>query len=173
MTAPDPLLQIPRLYHFTDRRNLPLIRQHGGLHPFAHLKRGGIAIPAAGGNQWSQDADEIKGMGEYVHLCFRSNHPMEFIARQEGRIIDSIFLEIHPAVLAFTGVKFTADVSNKSGVVTHDIGSARTLIDFEVLYTRTDWNDPAIQLRLKQAEKCEILVPQCIPLTYIRNLPNG
>jgi hypothetical protein len=98
---------------------------------------------------------------------------MEFLARQEGRIIDSIFLEIHPAVLAFNGVKFTADVSNKAGVIAHDIGNARNMIDFEVLYTRTDWSDPAIQLRLKQAEKCEILVPQCIPLNYIRNLPNG
>lgn len=37
MTTADPLLQITRLYHFTDRRNLPLIRQHGGLYPMAEL----------------------------------------------------------------------------------------------------------------------------------------
>ncbi len=47
------------------------------------------------------------------------------------------------------------------------------MIDHEVLYTRTDWRDPAIQQRLSQAEKCEILVPGFIPLELIRNFPNG
>jgi hypothetical protein len=96
---------------------------------------------------------------------------MEFLARQEGRIGDSIFLELHPSVLAFNGVKFTPDVSNKSDVAIHDIANSGILIDFQVLYTRTDWADPAIQQRLRQAEKCEILVPQCIPLSHIRNIP--
>jgi hypothetical protein len=129
-----------------------------------------ISIPAAGGNQWSRDADEMRGMGSYVHLCFRSNHPMEFLARQDGRIGDSIFLEIHPSVMQFPGVMFTPDVSNKGGVQAVPIAQATELIDFEVLYTRTDWTDQAVQQRLKQAEKYEVLVPCHIPLTYIRNI---
>jgi hypothetical protein len=169
MTA-NPLDQIPRLHHFTDRRNLDLIRQLGGLHPLADLVKRGVAVPAAGGNQWSRDADELKGMNLYVHLCFRSNHPMEYLARQDGRIGDSIFLEIHPSVMQFAGVRFVADVSNKAGVESVPIAEAATIIDFQVLYTRTDWSDPAIQARLKQAEKYEVLVPCCIPLTHIRNL---
>jgi hypothetical protein len=164
----DRLEKIPMLYHFTDRRNLDLIRKHGGLHPRADLVKRSIEVPAPGGNQWSQDADETKGMGKYVHLCFRSNHPMEHLARQDGRITDSIFLEIHPSVLQLEGVRFTADVSNKSGVESIPIADA--LIDYEVLYTWTDWNDPAIKVRLKQAEKYEVLVPCCIPLTHIRGL---
>ena len=68
---------------------------------------------------------------------------------------------------------FTDDVSNKAGVEIHTIQEARKLIDFEVLYTRTNWSDPDIQKRLQQAEKCEILVPKKIPLDLIRNLPNG
>jgi hypothetical protein len=47
------------------------------------------------------------------------------------------------------------------------------MIDYEVLYTRTDWRDPVIQQRLAQAERCEILVPRFIPLELIRNFPNG
>jgi hypothetical protein len=132
--------QIPRLYHFTDRRNLDSIRAQGGLHPLKDLAKKGVNIPAPGGNQWSQDADELKGMGRYVHLCFRSNHPMEFIARQDGRIGDSIFLEIHPSVMQFADVMFTPDVSNKAGVQAVPIAQATELIDFEVLYTRTDWS---------------------------------
>jgi hypothetical protein len=75
--AASSLDQIPRLYHFTDRRNLDLIRQHGGLHPMADLGKRGVKVPAPGGNEWSRDADGLKGMERYVHLCFRSHHPME------------------------------------------------------------------------------------------------
>lgn len=80
------LKRIYALYHFTDRRNLPLIREHGGLYPLAKLRKKNIEVPAPGGNQWSHDADEIKGMDEYVHLCFCNNHPMEHVARQAGHI---------------------------------------------------------------------------------------
>lgn len=173
MAGIDPLKRITLLYHFTDRRNLPLIRQHGGLYPVTKLKKKNIEVPAPGGNDWSRDADGIKGMDAYVHLCFRNSHPMEYVARQDGRIQDTIFLRIHADVLLWDGVKFTADVSNKAGVETHTIEEARKLIDFEVLYTRTDWSNAEVQKRLQQAEKYEILVPKKIPLDMIGNLPNG
>lgn len=82
----DRLKRIPVLYHFTDRRNLELIRKLGGLYPLAELRRRDVAVPAPGGNEWSWDANGIKGFDEYVHLCFRATHPMEFVARAEGRI---------------------------------------------------------------------------------------
>jgi ssDNA thymidine ADP-ribosyltransferase, DarT len=168
MSKPDPLARITSLFHFTDCRNLPLIRELGGLYPLAQLREQNVQVPAIGGNQWSQEADGIRGMDQYVHLCFRGTHPMEFLARQDGRIVDSIFLEIHPDVLKFDGVKFTPDVSNKAGVDSYPIEEAAQMIDFEILYTRTNWSDPEIQKRLKQAEKCEILVPRYIPVKYIR-----
>jgi hypothetical protein len=98
---------------------------------------------------------------------------MEFVARQDKRITDSIFLQIHPEVLYYDGVLFTDDVSNKAGVQTHSIEEARKFIDFEVLFTRTNWREPAVKRRLDQAEKCEVLVPKHIPLDLIRNIPNG
>jgi hypothetical protein len=164
----DSLEKIPVLYHFTDRRNLPLIRELEGLYPRAELVRRKVDVPAPGGNEWSRDADGLKGMDEYVHLCFRNNHPMEFLARQGGRIGDSIFLEIHPSVLQFKGVKFTPGVANKSDIESVPIANAE--IDYQVLYTRTDWSDEDIQRRLKQAEKSEVLVPARIPLSHIRNI---
>jgi len=169
----DPLKRIPVLYHFTDRRNLDRIRELGGLYPLAELWRKRIEIPAPGGNEWSREANGIKGMDEYVHLCFRPTHPMEFVAREEGRIIDSIFLMVHPEVLQWEGVLFTPDVANKRGVPAYPIAQAAEMIDYEVLYTRTDWKEPAIRQRLQQAEKCEVLVPRLIPLELIRNFPHG
>jgi hypothetical protein len=175
MASQDPFKKytITTLYHFTDRRNVLKIRELGGLYSLAKLREMNIEIPAPGGNDWSHDADRYKGLDEYIHLCFRDNHPMEYIARKEGRIQESVFLHIHPDVLEMEGVKFTADVSNKFGVTICSVDEAKSIIDFEVLYTRTDWRDPQIQQRLKQAEKCEILVPDHIPLGLIRNLPDG
>jgi hypothetical protein len=171
--VPDPLQRITVLYHFTDRRNLPSIREHGGLQPLATLREKAITIPAPGGNDWSHGADTARGLDRYVHLCFRATHPMEFRARQEGRIADSIFLHVSAEVLQWEGVRFTPDVSNKSGVESYTMEQARGMIDFAVLYARTDWRDPIIKQRLQQTEKYEILVPRHIPLELIRNLPSG
>jgi hypothetical protein len=165
--------RIPALYHFTDIRNLPGIRASNGLFPLATLRAHGIVVPAPGGNDWSRDADSARGMDHYVHLCFRRNHPMEHVARNDGRIGTSIFLEIDAAVLALQGTLFTPDVSNKAGVGVYTLTQAETMIDFEVLYSPTDWSNAAIQQRLQMAEKCEILVPHHIPLNLIRNMPHG
>jgi hypothetical protein len=98
---------------------------------------------------------------------------MEYMAKQEGRIVESIFLKIDPSVLMQPGVMFTPGVSNKAGMIPLSIEEAKELIDFEVLYRRTDWKDPAIIERRKQAQKCEILVPDRIALEMIRNMPSG
>lgn len=175
MPGQDQFLQyaVTSFYHFTDRRNAASISERGGLYSLVALREMGIEIPAPGGNDWSHDADEMKGLDRYVHLCFRPNHPMEYVARQDRRIADSVYLQIHPDILRIKGVMFTADVSNKAGVEVIPLADALEIIDFKVLYTRTDWSDPEVQQRLRQAEKYELLVPNHVPMKYIRNLPNG
>ncbi len=162
--------KIRALYHFTDRRNLASIRESGGLYSWAKLQEIEAEVEAPGGNDWSHQADARNGVDTYVHLCFRNRHPMEYIARKEGRIADSTFLEISPRVLDAEGVLFTKEVSNKSGVELYSLEEAAVIIDFEVLYTRQDWSDPEIQERLRQAEKYEILIPDFVPIDLIRNL---
>jgi len=167
--AIDRIENIPVLYHFTDKRNLPSILKMGGLYPLSRLQELKIEIPAPGGNDWSHDADALKGVDSYVHLCFRNVHPMEFIARRDGRIEETVFLQIDPSVMQFSGVRFTDDVSNKAGVESVPIADANPRVDFEVLYFRREWN-PEIQARLAKTEKYEVLVPHIIPLSLIRNL---
>lgn len=173
MTIRDPLEQIENLYHFTDHRNLASIRRYGGLLSLAKLNKCGIDIPAPGGNDWSHDADTRVGVDNYVHLCFCSNHPMECRARNDGRIQSSIFLAIDPKIINLPGVLFTSEVSNKADCTYHSMDQARDIIDFNILYTWNDWQDQAIQARRQCAEKYEILVPNEIPMHYIRNMPNG
>lgn len=174
-TPDDPFrkFNVTAFFHFTDASNVPLIKKHGGLYSLDELRKRKIEVPRPGGNQWSHDADGYKGLDKYVHLCFRVNHPMEFIARQEQRIVQTAFLEIHRDVLDIPGVRYTPDVSNKREVPIHSLDEAKAMIDFEVLYTRTNWSDPAIQLRLRAAEKAELLVPDHIPLRLIKVLPHG
>jgi hypothetical protein len=148
-----------------------MIRDLGGLYSLEQLEEMGLEIPAPGGNDWSRDADRRKDLHKYVHLCFRNNHPMEYRARQEGRIVQPYYLQVSAEVLEFEGVRYTHDVSNKRGVRLRTIEEAREMIDFEVLYTRTDWKNPEVKQRLDEAEKCEILVPDHIPIELIRNIP--
>lgn len=173
--AANSLNRIAWLYHFTDSRNVASIRELGGLYSREELDRLRQEY-FAGGNDWSFDADELFGMHRFVHFCLRSNHPLEFLARADGRIERTTWLYVDRSVLDIEGVMFSNGVSNKSGVEIMPIGDAvaRGLIDFEVLYTRTNWRDPEIKARLDHAERCEILVPNRVPLMYFENyLPNG
>lgn len=165
--------RVTHFYHFTDRRNLPMIHEFGGLYSLEQLEEMGVDIPAPGGNDWSRDADRRKGLHKYVHLCLRNTHPMEYVARKAGHIEEAIYLQVSSEVIDFDGVMFTPDVSNKRGVPLHPIEEAKPIIDFEVAYTVTDWRNREIKQRLDQAEKCEILVPDHIPIELIRNLPRG
>lgn len=164
---------IAAVWHFTDRSNLPLIEQHQGLLSLAESRRRGIKVPMPGGNDWSHNADEMKGVHEYVHLAFLDDHPMLFLANQESRITDPVWLKIDASILLEEGTRFTNGVSNKSGVEILTPDAARDMIDFEVLFTRTDWRDPAIQARLKAAKKSEILVPTIVPINRIMEIKNG
>jgi len=95
---------------------------------------------------------------------------MEYIARQDGRIGTSRFLEVASDVLRFAGIRFTPDVANKSGVPLLTSQEAVEHMDFEVVYIRTDWRDPAIQERRKAAKRYELLIPADIPLILIRGV---
>jgi hypothetical protein len=97
--------------------------------------------------------DRRRNLDQYVHLCFKSNHPMEYVARQEGRIGDTIFQQVHASVLQWEGVLFCPGMANTNAITFHTMDEARDMIDYKVHYTRTNWSDPAVQQRLQAAEK--------------------
>ncbi len=159
--------KIDAVWHFTDKANLASIQKNGGLLSLAELERRGIAIPKPGGNQWSHDADKYKGVHKYVHMSFLDVHPMQFAAREDGRISDPLWIKIDSSILLDENARFSCDVSNKAGIDVLTADEAIEHIDFEVLFTRTDWKDPAIQKRLKAARKSEILIPTLVPITKL------
>ncbi len=126
---------IRHLYHFTDAANVASIRANGGLLSLDQMERRGIIACRPGGNQWSHDADRCRGLHRYVHLSFTGDHPMCYVAENDGRIGPTQTLRISASVLHGAGLLFTTDIANKSGVQLLDWDQAVSAIDFEVLYT--------------------------------------
>jgi hypothetical protein len=102
----------------------------------------------------------------YIHLSFTSEHPMLFTAKKEGRIPNPVLLKLKLDVVDIDGVRYTTDVSNKSGVELLTENEAINQIDFEGLRS----NDFE---RKKTASKSEILVPKFIPLNMITGQKYG
>ena len=153
-------------YHFTDVSNLVSIRQNG-LLSMAELRHRRIKVERPGGNQWSRDADRISGMDQYVHLCFWSQHPMEYAARQDGRIQQSRFLRVKLETIKIPGVLVTDQVSNKSGVQGTLVRESFGNLDLNVIYNQTDWTQKEVKKRLLASRKYELLVPNYVPVSYL------
>ena len=58
------------LYHFTDRRNIPSIKRHGGLLSWSYCEKHKIDIPNPGGGNLSRNLDEMRNLQDYVRLSF-------------------------------------------------------------------------------------------------------
>jgi len=171
--APDPLAQIPVLYHFTDKSNIPTIRKLGGLFSTALLKEMGHAF-CAGGDEDSLALDTRCGMDKFVHLCLATGHPMAFRLKERKPDADLFYLRIDRAILYQPGIMFATGVgyANNAETVTLAQAIERNLINFKALYAWTDWRDPEAQAIRRAAELCEILVPNYVAAAFIRNLPN-
>ncbi|NQU47745.1 MAG: DUF4433 domain-containing protein [Planctomycetes bacterium] len=155
------------IYHFTDEANFPSITQHGILSKEQLRTRELWPPPATGGNELSWRLDQHRGIDPHVSLCLTRNHGMKFLAHQEGRLPNPRYLAIQPEVLQIPGARIALGVANANNVEILPVADAVDRMDVEVLYTRTDWKDPAIYLRLRAAEKFEVLIPNVVPRDLI------
>ncbi len=172
-TASDPLLAITRLFHFTAETNLPNIRAHGGIYATALLREMGIEF-TPGGNDLSLRLDAEGGMDQYVHLCWDYGHPMEWYVSNRG--IRVKYLEIDRSILYEPTARFCPGVANANGMCTHTVPEAVEggMIDYDAINRRIgSLREPDNQERRKQAERTEILIPDFVPMRFIRNFPNG
>jgi hypothetical protein len=156
-----------RFYHFTDRKNLPLIREHGLLSTSELKARDLYKDVTTGGDANSLESDRQKGTDQFVCLCFTDNHPMEYVARTGDRKLNPVYLEIDPEVIKIEGVMITSAASNQTGVERMAAAAGLDELDLPVIYTWTDWKDSKIMDRLRLARKYEILVPTNVPIRYI------
>jgi len=155
------------IYHFTERKNLKSIKDNGGLYSLAKIYEMKLKDISYVSNDWSHDADSFKGLDSYIHLCFVKNeHPMAFKAVENNK--DIVWLDINTAVLNFDGVLYTDDIANKASVITLDNDTAKNTLDIEAIYKFLPFNEEGNRERKVATYKYEILVPDFIPLNYIR-----
>lgn len=155
------------LYHFTDEANFPSIVKNGILSKQLLRAKGLWPPAAAGGNELSWQLDQKRGIDGYVSLCMTRNHGMKYTAHKDGRLPNPRYLTINPDILLTSGTRIALGVANGNDVEILSVADAVSRLDVEVLYKRTNWSDPAVQSRLRAAEKYEVLIPDVVPYKLI------
>ena len=98
---------VSKLYHFTDRANIPSIVQTGGLYSWSLCGLSTVGVRRPGGSDLSRQLDLRKGLQDYVRLSFTRDHPMMYAARADGRINDPVLLEVDLDVVRLPDVLFS------------------------------------------------------------------
>lgn len=163
--------KIVKLYHFTDRDNLESIIKNGGLFSWMDCERKGIKIAKPGGGSLSRQLDNGRNLGDYVRVSFTTQHPMMYVAMKDGRVSNPVILEIDPEVIYWKGTCFS-NMNAATYKVRPNIGE--TIDDFNQIHfqsvkARKHFDLPEEEQPYFQAE---ILVKNCIPLEYIKNIGN-
>jgi len=158
---------VRKLYHFTDRSNIAMIKKMGGLYSWDYLERKGVNIPKPGGDQLSRMLDQRYGLHNYVRTSFCSNHPMMYVAKNQGRIDDPIVLEIDPAIVTLKSTLFSDMNATKTGHHKGNSLSDLKKVKFDVCTQRNHFN---LSDEDKPYYQAEVMVLEFIPVKYIMNL---
>ena len=162
--------RVTKLYHFTDFDNLESIIKHGGLYSWKDCEDKGIKIPKPGSSGPSRSLDSRDGLQYYVRLSFVEDHPMKYVAMNEGRISNPVVLEIDLEAALWEDSLYADRNATRNGA---NVGG--TLNDLKAirfgLFNRMrryyDMSDEA-----KMHYQAEVLVKHFIPLKYIKNIGN-
>ena len=160
---------IKKLYHFTDRDNLESIIKNGGLYSWGDCEQKGIKIAKPGGGSLSRDLDRRDGLQHYVRVSFTTQHPMMFVAMQDGRISNPVILEIDPEVIYWQDTKFANMNATRSGTSKGCTLEHFQNIHFDAVKARKHFDLPEDEQPYFQAE---VLVKNYIPLDCITNICN-
>lgn len=158
---------ITKLYHFTDRDNLESIIRHGGLYSWADCEEKGIHISKPGGGQLSRDLDRRDHLQHFVRTSFVKEHPMKYIALQDGRISNPVVLEIDPEVIFWTDTKYADRNATKNGAKVGTSLDNFKSIHFNTVKARTHFDLDDSEQEFFQAE---VMVKNHIPLQFITNI---
>lgn len=158
---------ITKLYHFTDRDNLQSIVENGGLHSWADCEVKGISIAKPGGDMTSRDLDCRRNHQHYVRASFTRNHPMMYVAQNDGRISNPVILEISIDVVNMVDTLFSDRNAVKNGA---RIGGSYSDLERVHWNTVKQLNHFNLDDDEKEFYQAEVLVKNFIPLSMITNI---
>lgn len=157
---------IQYLYHFTDKRNIPSIKLHGGLFSWHYCKKNNITIPCQGGDYDSQELDKKYGLEDYVRLSFCNDHPMAYRLLQSGS--DIVILKIKADVALLKGTLFSdinaADKLHAHGGELEDLERVNFNATQKKYVSRNDADF--------KPHQAEVMVKTFVSKEYIVNLDN-
>ena len=159
---------ITKFYHFTDESNLPSIRANNGLYSWIYCEQNNIVINRPGGDSLSKKLDCRYHLQNFVRLSFTNNHPMKYIAENDGRIRSSTNLEIDIETATFKTTLFsdinaTANNHQKG----YDLDFLKNNIKFHIV-KQPEYR--YLSPRDKPFYQAEIMVEEHIESKYIINL---
>jgi hypothetical protein len=158
---------ITTLYHFTDRANIKSIKEHGGLFSWHYCNTKGIEIPLPGGGSLSRNLDMRYSLQDYVRVSFTKNHPMMYIAQNDGRIQNPVILTISLDVCNFANSRFANMNATKNG---HSQGTNLSNLQAIHFGTVKRPNHFDLDETEKPYYQAEVLVKTWIPIEYITNI---
>lgn len=158
---------ITKLYHFTDRSNLESIIKCGGLYSWADCSDRGIRVQNPGGSDLSRKLDAKLNLQHFVRIGFTQNHPMMYVALNDGRIKDPIILEIDSSIIYKEDVKFSD--MNATRKEAHVGGTYK---DFERIHFDSVIEEKHFDLNEDEQPyfQAEVLVRNFVPIKYITNI---
>lgn len=161
--------RIIKLYHFTDRDNLESIIKYGGLYSWKDCEEKGITIAKPGGSSTSRSLDQRDGLQYYARLSFVPDHPMMYVAMDDGRISNPVVLGIDLEAALWENTLYADRNMTKTGA---NVGG--TLEDLKAIHFGLFWGRRYFDMseEAKMYYKAEVLVKNFIPLKYITNIAN-
>lgn len=160
---------ITTLYHFTDRENLESIIKNGGLYSWADCEQKGISISKPGGSLDSRNLDKRDNLQNFVRVSFVKEHPMMYVAMNDGRISNPVVLEIDPEVIYWQDSLYADRNATKNGALVGSSIDDFSQLHFNSFKAKKHFDLDADEQKFYQAE---VLVKNHIPLQFIKNIGN-
>ena len=160
---------ITTLYHFTDRENLESIIKNGGLYSWADCEQKGISISKPGGSMDSRNLDRRDNLQNFVRVSFVKEHPMMYVAMNDGRISNPVVLEIDPEVIYWQDSLYADRNATKNGALVGSSIDDFSQLHFNSFKAKKHFDLDADEQKFYQAE---VLVKNHIPLQFIKNIGN-
>ena len=162
--------RITKLYHFTDFDNLESIIRCGGLYSWADCEEKGIKIAKPGGGDLSRSLDKKGRLERYVRLGFTGDHPMKYVAMEDGRISNPVVLEINLEAAFWDDTLYADRNATRNGANVGGTVDDLKAIRFGLFNRMMRYYDMTEEAKMHY--QAEVLVKNFIPLKYITNISN-
>ena len=160
---------VKKLYHYTDKDNIPIIRSCDGLLSLRSLTERNVSPARFGGDVVSHMIDRANHTDNYVHLCFSPRQYSLDAAIKSGRIKNPRILEVSLEAL-YTGNPVYSVLNSASTLDDAIVSSGIQVLSQIHIETALREDIDSIPLTERRFHQAEVLVENHVPLKYLLNI---